>query len=70
LRGLNPRLIGRSEGGFTTCPLLHVTTGGVATLANAGHLAPFRDGHELPMAGSLPLALSEDAVYDELVFRR
>jgi hypothetical protein len=62
LRGLNPRLIGRSEGGFTT--------GGVATLANAGHLAPFRDGHELPMAGSLPLALSEDAVYDELVFRR
>jgi hypothetical protein len=69
LRGLNQRLFGRSEGGFTTCLLLQITVEGEATLANAGHLAPFRDGQELPVAGSLPLGLTEDVVYDELIFR-
>lgn len=69
LRGLNRRLIGRGEGGFTTCLLLRIESSGVATLANAGHLAPYRDGKELPVTGSLPLGLSEDEVYNELVFR-
>lgn len=69
LGGLNQRLIGRSEGGFTTGLLLHISAQGEVTLANAGHLPPFRDGQELPVAGSLPLGVNEDTVYDELIFR-
>jgi serine phosphatase RsbU (regulator of sigma subunit) len=68
LHGLNHLLTGRGEGGFTTCLVLRITASGEATLANAGHLAPFREGQELPVAGSLPLGLSKDAVYDDLVF--
>ena len=44
LRGLNRQLLGRSEGGFTTCLLLRITADGTATLANAGHLSPFATG--------------------------
>ena len=69
LRGLNRRLIGRIEGGFVTCVVLHLAANGETTVANAGHLAPFRDGKELPVSGSLPLGLSTSVVYDELTFR-
>ncbi|HEY3989183.1 MAG TPA: PP2C family protein-serine/threonine phosphatase [Acidobacteriaceae bacterium] len=69
LRGLNRRLIGRIDGGFVTCVVLHIAANGETTVANAGHLAPYRDGSELPVGGSLPLGLSSGAVYDELSFR-
>jgi serine phosphatase RsbU (regulator of sigma subunit) len=69
LRGLNRRLIGRINGGFVTCLVLRIAANGETTVANAGHLAPYRDGNELPVAGSLPLGLSASAVYDELTFR-
>jgi Stage II sporulation protein E (SpoIIE) len=69
LQGLNRRLIGRIEGGFVTCMVLHLAANGETTVANAGHLPPFRDGKELPVSGSLPLGLSSSVVYDELSFR-
>ncbi len=69
LRGLNRRLIGRIDGGFVTCLVLRIAANGETAVANAGHLAPYRDGQELPVAGSLPLGLSASAVYDELTFR-
>jgi hypothetical protein len=69
LQGLNRRLIGRIEGGFVTCLVLHIAANGDTTVANAGHLPPFRDGRELPVSGSLPLGLSSSVVYDELSFR-
>jgi phosphoserine phosphatase RsbU/P len=69
LQGLNRRLIGRIEGGFVTCVVLHLAANGETTVANAGHLPPFRDGKELPLSGSLPLGLSSSVVYDELTFR-
>jgi hypothetical protein len=69
LRGVNRRLIGRIDGGFVTCVVLHIAANGDTTVANAGHLAPFRDGKELPVAGALPLGLSTSVVYDELTFR-
>ncbi len=68
LRGLNRRLLGRVDGGFATCLIARIDPNGETTMANAGHLAPFRDGEELPVAGSLPLGLAADAAYDELVF--
>jgi hypothetical protein len=69
LRGLNRRLIGRIDGGFVTCVVLHLAANGETTVANAGHLPPFRDGKELPVKGSLPLGLSVNVGYDELTFR-
>jgi serine phosphatase RsbU (regulator of sigma subunit) len=68
LRGLNRRLIGRIEGGFVTCLILRITADGEATLANAGHLPPFRGGKELPVSGSLPLGITTEASYEELSF--
>jgi phosphoserine phosphatase RsbU/P len=69
LIGLNRRLIGRIEGGFATCVIARITPDGIVTLANAGHLAPFRNGEELPVAGSLPLGVMPSAEYNELDFR-
>jgi Stage II sporulation protein E (SpoIIE) len=69
LGGLNRRLIGRIDSGFVTCLVLRIAANGETTVSNAGHLAPYRDGQELPVAGSLPLGLSASAVYDELTFR-
>jgi hypothetical protein len=68
LQGLNRRLLGRTDGGFVTCVIARIDPSGATTLANAGHLAPYREGQELPVNGSLPLGLAADAVYDELVF--
>ena len=68
LQGLNRRLMGRTDGGFVTCLIALIEANGATTMANAGHLAPFRDKEELPVSGSLPLGLTPDAAYDELVF--
>jgi len=69
LGGLNRRLCGRVQDGFATCVVLRLQPNGEATMANAGHLAPFRDGEELPLDGSLPLGLAADTTYEELAFR-
>jgi Stage II sporulation protein E (SpoIIE) len=69
LQGLNRRLFGRVQDGFATCVVLRLEANGEATIANAGHLAPFRDGEELPLRGSLPLGLSADTAYEDLIFR-
>jgi hypothetical protein len=68
LLGLNRRLLGRTDGGFATCVIARIDPGGSTTLSNAGHLAPYREGKELPVNGSLPLGVAADAAYDELVF--
>jgi serine phosphatase RsbU (regulator of sigma subunit) len=69
LNRLNHRLMGRTERGFATCLVLRIHSGGTVTLANAGHIAPFRDGSELPVAGSLPLGIADDTTYDEVDFQ-
>jgi Stage II sporulation protein E (SpoIIE) len=68
LQGLNRRLLGRVNGGFATCLVARIGANGDTWLANAGHLAPFRDRDELPLDGSLPLGLSPEMAYDELTF--
>lgn len=69
LGGLNRRLYGRSNGGFTTCLVMFIDAAGRLTIATAGHLAPYRNGMELPLEDGLPLGLSLDAVYDESHFQ-
>jgi hypothetical protein len=64
LRCLNDRMIGRAHGGFTTCLAAHITTGGLLTLANAGHLPPYLNGEEISVPGALPLGILPDPEYD------
>jgi hypothetical protein len=63
LGGLNRRLVGRMQGGFTTALLLKLDRFGHCTLANAGHLPPFLNGNELALPESLPLGIDAEAVF-------
>ncbi|HEY2859154.1 MAG TPA: SpoIIE family protein phosphatase [Terracidiphilus sp.] len=64
LTRLNQRLIGRTRGGFATCIALRIEHGGRTVIANAGHLAPYRDGMEMELPGALPLGLYADVQYE------
>lgn len=64
LTHLNQRLVGRGSG-FTTCLVLAIEPGGLLTYANAGHLNPYLDGHELETEPNLPLGLTSDIAYSE-----
>ena len=68
LRMLNDRLVGRSHGGFSTALAAHITEDGWVTIANAGHLSPYLDGHEVELPGALPLGIVSDAVYETTQF--
>jgi hypothetical protein len=57
---LNQRLLGRGDA-QATCLALRIEADGGATLANAGHVAPYLNGEELPMEGALPLGMFEGA---------
>ena len=69
LAAMNQRMLVRSQGGFTTCMVVRITSGGVLFAANAGHLAPYRNGEELPIESGLPLGLSADTTYAEASFQ-
>ena len=60
LSTLNQRLMGRADA-QATCLALRIEADGGATLANAGHVAPYLNGEELPMEGALPLGMFEGA---------
>jgi len=68
LAAMNKRMLSRSSGGFTTCLVLRADADGTLTIANAGHIAPYAGGKELPLENGLPLGLAADAVYVESTF--
>ena len=65
LAAMNQRLLGRSNGGFTTAMVLRIDDDGTLTIANAGHLAPYNNGRELSVENGLPLGLVSDVEYKE-----
>ncbi|MGA7522743.1 MAG: PP2C family protein-serine/threonine phosphatase [Acidobacteriaceae bacterium] len=65
LAALNRGLVGQMQAGFVTCCAARIDAGGAVTLANAGHLAPYRNGEELPLPPGLPLGITSDAEYEE-----
>jgi hypothetical protein len=69
LAAMNHRMIGRSNGGFTTCLVLRADADGTVTLASAGHLAPFRNGEEIALDSAVPLGLVPDSHYAESTFQ-
>jgi hypothetical protein len=66
LQSLNQRMIGRAHGGFVTCLAAHISASGRLTLANAGHLPPYRNGEELPLPGSVPLGIIDQPDYESI----
>jgi Stage II sporulation protein E (SpoIIE) len=69
LAAMNERMLARSHGGFTTCLVLRADRDGQLTIANAGHIAPYVAGKELPLENGLPLGLAADATYAESCFQ-
>ena len=65
LAAMNERMSGRSQGGFTTCLVVHIDGKGMVTFANAGHIPPYLTGRELPVECGLPLGLVANATYSE-----
>jgi hypothetical protein len=68
LTAMNQRILGRSKNGFTTCLVLRLDPDGAATVANAGHLAPYNGSKELTVESGLPLGLAAEAEYTESTF--
>jgi hypothetical protein len=68
LRTLNQALVGRLQDGLVTCCIAHIAPDGIIRAANAGHLAPYRNGKEVVIESGLPLGVIADAEYPESPF--
>ena len=68
LTELNQQLMGRLNGGFTTCLVIRIGREGNCRVASAGHPAPFLDDREVELGGSLPLGLVAGAQYEDRDF--
>jgi hypothetical protein len=65
LTRLNRELASAQQGGFVTCLCIRVAVDGGVIIANAGHLAPYRNGEEVCLDDGLPLGLADDFEYGE-----
>jgi hypothetical protein len=69
LARLNRQIQRAQKGGFVTCLCVRITANGQLTAANAGHLAPYRNGEEVKIEPGfqlgLPLAIAADTEYVE-----
>jgi serine phosphatase RsbU (regulator of sigma subunit) len=66
LRKLNRVLHGEISG-FVTCAAVLISADGTMTLANAGHLSPYRKGKEVATPNGLPLAIAAESSYEEIL---
>jgi hypothetical protein len=53
---------------FATCLCARIYPDGTLTVANAGHLSPYRDGRELELPPGLPLGVIADSHYEQTTF--
>jgi len=58
----------KAAASFATCVCARVYPDGTMTIANAGHLHPYRDGRELDLAADLPLGVIPDIQYAQATF--
>jgi serine phosphatase RsbU (regulator of sigma subunit) len=63
---LNQQLASSFDGGFVTCLCARIDPDGSLALANAGHLAPYRNGEECEVDSGLPLGIAAAAEYTEI----
>jgi hypothetical protein len=69
LRHLNLVMANMRVSGFATCLCAEISADGVLTLANAGHLAPYRNGQELTVDNGLPLGIDSESEYAEIALK-
>jgi hypothetical protein len=65
LTRLNRQIGGAQDGGFVTCLCMRITAGGRVSVANAGHVAPYRNGEEMKVEPGLPLGVVAETEYVE-----
>ncbi|MGA2754712.1 MAG: PP2C family protein-serine/threonine phosphatase [Terracidiphilus sp.] len=69
LSHLNRVLRENNLSGFATCLCADVAPDGAVTVANAGHLPPYREGREIVLDSGLPLGVASDVEYAEITLR-
>jgi hypothetical protein len=80
LNRLNNVLLGATSGSgaassqkgaasFATCVCARIYTDGTMTIANAGHVHPYRDGREMDLAADLPLGVIPNINYEQATFQ-
>jgi hypothetical protein len=69
LSRLNSQIHDARNGGFITCLCARIEPQGAGTLANAGHLFPYRRGEEIPIDSGLPLGIVPNIDYSETRFQ-
>ena len=69
LANLNRRLVGRVAGGISTALAARIFPDGSVVMANAGHLPPYLDGHEVGIPGALPLGAKTGTRYETIRFQ-
>lgn len=67
LMRLNAELMRATNDGFVTCFCAVFSSCGTLRFANAGHLAPFCNGCEIELPGTLPLGIDPHAEYEDRV---
>ncbi|MGC1462058.1 MAG: PP2C family protein-serine/threonine phosphatase [Terracidiphilus sp.] len=65
LSRLNNEIRNAEDGGFITCLCTRIAPDGAVTVANAGHLSPYRRGEEIPVDPGLPLGIAAGIEYME-----
>jgi phosphoserine phosphatase RsbU/P len=65
LAGMNQAFAGEMREGFVTCCAAHFAANGKMTIANAGHLAPYRNGREIDCGSALPVGIATGVEYEE-----
>jgi serine phosphatase RsbU (regulator of sigma subunit) len=65
LRALNRQLVQAGQGGFVTLLCARLSPDGALTVANAGHLYPYRNGTEVALETGMPLGISMEVDYAE-----
>ena len=61
---LHEQIIGHTADEFATALAAFLTSDGLVTLANAGHLSPYLDGNEIELSGALPLGIEGGGHYE------
>jgi len=67
--GLDAKLAPKAAASFATCLCARVYPDGSMTIANAGHLHPYRDGREMDLVADLPLGVIPNIEYEEATFQ-
>jgi phosphoserine phosphatase RsbU/P len=69
LSRLNSQIHDTQDTGFITCLCASVGAEGAVTVANAGHLPPYRGGQEITVEPDLPLGIAAQIQYAETHFQ-